>query len=250
MKICSLEIIAAPFGSPVVLHPTLIESGSEVILVDCGYSGSLDSIEAQLKWHSLTVKDLTTVIITHDDIDHVGGLFELQRVNPKLKVATSAIEAPFVEGKLKSMRLAQAEQAMDKIPREMIDWALAFQRELRAIKRVPVDRCLHEGQFDDSVQVVNTPGHTPGHISLYIPSSRTMIAGDAVVLEDGELNIANPQFTMDLGQAIESARKLADFVIDELHCYHGGVLTIDVNKKIIELIDRYQEHKLISEKVY
>lgn len=247
MKIHKLDIVSSPFGAPVALHPTLIECGSEIILVDCGYPGSLELIEAQLMLHGLTIKDLTTVIVTHDDIDHVGGLFELQRANPNLKVAASSTEAPFIEGKLKSLRLVQAEQAVDKLPGEMIDWALTFQRELRAIKRVPVDQHLSEGQFNDLIQVVNTPGHTPGHISLYIPSRRTMIVGDAMVFENDELEIANPDFTLNLQAAIESVKKLTDFEIDELHCYHGGVLTGSVNEKIAGLVDRYTQSELKPE---
>lgn len=245
MKIHSLEVVTAPFGKPVVLHPTLIECGSEVILVDCGYAGSRDSIETQLNLYGWTIKDLTTIIITHDDIDHLGGLFELQKENSHVRVAASVTEAPFVEGKLKSLRLVQAEQAIDQLPSEMLDWALTFQRELRAIKRVPVDVSLTEGEFNDFIQVIDTPGHTPGHISLYIPSTRTMISGDALVLENGELDIANPQFTMDLDQAVESVNKLAGYQIDELHCYHGGVIRDSISERIHNLVNKYSHSHVV-----
>lgn len=47
-----------------------------------------------------------------------------------------------------------------------------------------------------------TPGHTPGHISLYFLQSKTLVAGDAVVIENGVLDIANPQFALDLEAAV------------------------------------------------
>ena len=70
---------------------------------------------------------------------------------------------------------------------------------------------------------MSTPGHTKGHISIYLPECSTLITGDALVLEDGRLTIANPQYTLDLERANESAEKIRALDVKTIICYHGGV---------------------------
>jgi glyoxylase-like metal-dependent hydrolase (beta-lactamase superfamily II) len=83
----------------------------------------------------------------------------------------------------------------------------------------------------------------PGHISLYITASKTLIAADAVVYEEGELEIANPAFTLDLQEAIESVKKLQQLEIDTIVCYHGGIVTEQIQQKLENLLARYQSIK-------
>jgi glyoxylase-like metal-dependent hydrolase (beta-lactamase superfamily II) len=52
--------------------------------------------------------------------------------------------------------------------------------------------------------VINTPGHTPGHISLYHKPSKTLIAGDAMRVMDGQLLGPAPEQTLDVDTAIKS----------------------------------------------
>lgn len=89
------------------------------------------------------------------------------------------------------------------------------------------------------MEIIHTPGHMPGHISLYLPASKTLLAGDAVVLEHGKLNIANPQFTLDMKEAVRSVERLLDFDIDQLICFHGGVFQGDVKGALKNLIQVY-----------
>ena len=48
--------------------------------------------------------------------------------------------------------------------------------------------------LNDECQIVATPGHTSGHISLYFPDLDSVITGDAAVQDNCELEIANPDF--------------------------------------------------------
>lgn len=80
----------------------------------------------------------------------------------------------------------------------------------------------------------------PWHISLYLPASKTLIAGDVVVIEHGKLNIANPQFTLDLPEAVRSVQRLLDYEIDQLICYHGGLFHGDVKQALRELLHGYK----------
>jgi glyoxylase-like metal-dependent hydrolase (beta-lactamase superfamily II) len=249
MNIISLQIVTPYGGQKVVLHPSVIQFEMEILLVDCGYEGSLKLIADELYNHDIKISDLTGVIISHDDIDHIGGLYEIKKANPNIKVFASEIEAPYLSGEIKSLRLKQAEDMFNLMPPEHRAWAIQFQNELKAIKRVPMDqRFAFDASFKSGVDIVNTPGHTPGHISIYFPKNKILIANDAVVVENNELEIANPQFALDLNQAIESIRKISSLDIDRLFCYHGGVVEGDVKKKLIKLLNKYQEQSNVTNK--
>ncbi|HLO79361.1 MAG TPA: MBL fold metallo-hydrolase [Chitinophagaceae bacterium] len=221
----------------VILHPTIIKAEEGMWLVDCGYEGSLSMIKDEFSKRGLKMEDLDGVIISHDDIDHLGALKEIKDAFPWIKVYSSDIEAPYVSGYLKSLRLQQAEDLFPSLPEEHRAWATAFQAQLRSVKRVPVDQTFSIDEiFSKGIQIINTPGHTPGHISIYLPDLKILIASDAIVIGNGELGIANPQFCLDLHEAKNSVKKLSALEIEIMVCYHGGIETVDISTKLLRLI--------------
>jgi glyoxylase-like metal-dependent hydrolase (beta-lactamase superfamily II) len=231
-------------GREDALYPVLLHDGTELILVDCGYAGFLPLLENAAQQHGLSIQALTGVLITHHDVDHLGGLAELKAAYPRVKVYASAIEEPYVSGRARSLRLRQAESLYQTLPEAERPGALAFQQLLSQIQPVPVDYAFtgdEAAPFMPGIRIVNTPGHTPGHISLYVPTRRLLIAADALVYEAGEFDIANPQFTLDLPAAVASVRKLQGLAADAVVCYHGGVVEGDIAEKLERLRSKYAE---------
>lgn len=227
-------------GQVMELHPTVVRSQDKTWLVDCGYEGSLPMIKAMLSQLGVDVSELYGIIISHDDIDHLGGLKEIKDAYPSIKVLSSEIEAPYISGALKSLRLQQAEDLFPYLPEEHKEWAISFQEQLRLVKRIPVDETFHfDADISDRIKIINTPGHTPGHVSIYLPDLRSLIACDAIVFENGQLDIANPGFCLDLPAALGSVRKIAELDIASLYCYHGGPVIEGVAEKIEDLLGRY-----------
>src|SRR5690606_16235176 len=114
---------------------------------------------------------------------------------------------------------------------------------LKSIEPVHVNRIFNSEEslpWCGGIEVIHTPGHTPGHLSLYLPSRKTLMASDAVVIENGKLNIANPQYCLDLNEAIRSVQKLQTYEISRLICYHGGLYEGDVSKALAQLINEYK----------
>lgn len=222
-----------------VIYPVLIEAGAHKILVDCGYPGFAPFIEEALVQAGTTLAGVTDVVITHHDLDHVGALYEIMQAHPGIRVHASAQEALFVNGSQKAPRLLQAEALLDQLPDDQKTWALAFQAQLENIRAVEVPNSLGEdAESWKGVQTIATPGHTPGHISLYLPAQKTLIAADAVVYVNGKLDIANPEYTLDLPQAVESVRKIAALGADRLICYHGGMVE-NPEPLLVGLLQRY-----------
>ncbi|WP_058303022.1 MBL fold metallo-hydrolase [Gorillibacterium timonense] len=222
--VLSIEI---PYGDAVTaIHPVLIQDDQDLVLVDCGYPGDLKRIEAALAAIGLTGDQLTRLVITHHDYDHMGAAASFKRKYPHLLVATSEGEAPYVSGEQPSARLVQAMDLQRSLPASEQERGLAFIEMLKGMETVPVDESLQNGErlsWGGGCEVIATPGHTPGHISLYLTEQSVLITGDAAVIEGGELVVANPQYTLDLGSAKESLAKLLAYDADAYICYHGGV---------------------------
>jgi glyoxylase-like metal-dependent hydrolase (beta-lactamase superfamily II) len=229
-------------GNEDCIYPVILKNKNEVILVDCGYMGFLPLIENAALQNRIDLYSLTGVIITHHDMDHMGGLFELKQKYPFVKVYSSEIEKDYISGKQRSLRLIQAEDLLHFIPDDQKEGAIAFQEMLKQVQPVYVDETISERNASaimDGLQVIHTPGHMPGHISLYIKESKTLIAADAVVYENGEFDIANPRFTLDLPQALKTVQKLQQLEINEIVCYHGGIVRNNIQQKLNNLLSRY-----------
>ena len=225
-QLITLEI-EMPYGEvPQPIYPTLLLDDVHCVLVDCGYVGSLPQIEEAFYRSGLSLDTVTHLILTHQDHDHVGAAAALLRKYPNIQVLASAEEAPYLSGERKSLRLEQAEQLQEQLPPEQQAFGHAFCGLLRSVEPVRVDQLLADGEllpFCGGCRVVATPGHTPGHNSLYLPELNTIIAGDAIALEDGIPVLANPQFTLDLEQAKASMSLLLSHPAKRIHCYHGGL---------------------------
>jgi glyoxylase-like metal-dependent hydrolase (beta-lactamase superfamily II) len=241
MRIQTLKIRKNIDGNEVVLYPTVIQTIGKKYLVDSGYEETFDEFGAQLTRAGVKIDDLYAILVSHDDIDHVGALSLFKDKNPDLLIICSEIEAAVITGKAKSERLRQAEEALPLLAEEHQPWAINFINQLKNLKRVKVDKTLADQDIiDGEIKVVTTPGHTKGHISIYIPREKTLIANDALVLEEDAFNLANPQFTLDLPRAIKSVERIRQLDAETIICYHGGVTKGNISQRSTDLIERYQ----------
>ena len=141
----------------------------------------------------------------------MGALADFKQKYPHVKIVASEIEAPYIEGEKKSVRLEQAEALQNTQNEEQKSFGEAFCEILKSVKPAKVDILVHDGDVMNwcgGCEIVSTPGHTPGHISLYIKNKKTFITGDAVALENNQLVMANPQFTLDMENAHKSISQL------------------------------------------
>jgi glyoxylase-like metal-dependent hydrolase (beta-lactamase superfamily II) len=244
MKITTFKIEKTINSEQVTLFPTVVQVKNKNFLIDCGYEETFNEFATALETIGISLQGLHAIIISHDDIDHLGALHLFKKANKDLQVYCSLTEEPSVSGKVKAERLIQAENSLEHLPENYKEWAKNFISQLNSIQRVPVDQTLRENdRILDEMVVIDTPGHTKGHISIYIPSENTVIANDAIVIEGEELNIANPQFTLDLAAAINSIEKIRDLKPLKLICYHGGILTVDLENKMNNLLAGYNQVK-------
>jgi glyoxylase-like metal-dependent hydrolase (beta-lactamase superfamily II) len=218
-----VHVLALPFvreGQTHTLNLSLVlDATNGATLVDAGLPGQLDAIGAALAEAGLRVEDLRRIVLTHQDIDHIGSLHDLVEASGA-RVLAHEVEVPFID--------------FTQVPRFARPEVLESRPEMRAvierIRPTRVDEALSDGDLLDlagGVRTVSTPGHTVGHLCLYLERSGTVIAGDALTAGDGRLQGPSPSATQDMATAARSVRKLADLDVRAIVCYHGGIVQDD-----------------------
>lgn len=224
-----MEIIELPIefefnGQTNWIYPSLIVLNNELTLVDTGYTNFLPLIENEIVKNGYEIKNLKNIIITHYDDDHIGSLRNFKEMFPWINTIASKVESKYISGEVKSERLVQAEKMLANMSGEEKEFGEWFVQQLKNLKHVSIDEKVHDGDMilDNTCKVIATPGHTSGHISLYFPSVKSVITGDAAVKENQELVIANPHFCLDIDKAEQSLTKIKELKADTYYCYHGG----------------------------
>lgn len=191
----------------------LVREDDGLTVIDTGLPNSAHSI---LKAADEIGMPIRRIILTHAHMDHVASVDALHASLPEADVLVSAREARFLAG---DMSLDPGEPQSK--PRG----------GYKQIATRP-DHLLSDGARIGSLQVVNTPGHTPGHIALFDRRDGTLIAGDAFqtrggVAVSGTMKWLFPfpaMATWDRPSALASARLLRSLDPTRLAVGHGEVL--------------------------
>jgi glyoxylase-like metal-dependent hydrolase (beta-lactamase superfamily II) len=239
-----LELPAMLMNGPGFLCPTLLWDGREVALVDAGLPGMAPQFAEAMARAKVPLEKLTRIIITHHDLDHIGSLGEVQRSVPHpVEVLAHADEVPYIQGEKRPIKMtpevmAQMEEQMKSLPDERRQAMRAMFESLKN-QKITVDHTLGDGEtlpYCGGIRIIHTPGHTPGHICLYLEASKTLIAGDALFVDNGKLVPAPAFINADSSGALASLKKLTAHDIAHVIAYHGGLFGDNPNGRISEIV--------------
>src|SRR6266567_182862 len=135
-------------------------------LVDSTMSSVADDVDAEAKRQG---KELRRILLTHAHGDHVGGVAGVRQRFPEVEVWMSERDAALLAGN--KAILPGEEQTPVKGYFVTVDWK--------------PDRLFKDGDRIGSVDVVASPGHTPGHVSFLDTRDRALVAGDAFQTRGG-----------------------------------------------------------------
>lgn len=192
----------------------LVREADGFTLVDTAMESCASSIVQTAQKLGLPI---ARILLTHAHADHSGGLDAVHALVPEAEFVMPARDARFLTGDMS----LDAGEPQDKLRG---GWVLRKTQPLRLI---------HEGDRVGSLEVIATPGHTPGHLSFLDARDRTLIAGDAFdtmagIAVSGTLKPLFPLValaTWHKGLALSSARKLRALEPARLAVGHGRVLT-------------------------
>lgn len=205
------------------IYPALLWNEQDgATLIDTGMVGMLGQLQEAVRQAGVEWNDIRRVILTHQDIDHIGNLPAIVSSLPsKPEIWAHQDDAPVIEGKQPLLKMSKERlAAMPDGFRQVIEGLF---RDLTEIK---VDKLLQDGEIlplQGNIQVIHTPGHTPGHLCFYISDDKLLLAADELRVENGELAGPNEPFTPDMPLALKSMAKLEGLALIRVLCYHGGV---------------------------
>jgi glyoxylase-like metal-dependent hydrolase (beta-lactamase superfamily II) len=218
------------------------------VLVDTGIPGSAPAIRAAAQARFGGSGRPACIIMTHGHFDHVGALETLAE-EWNVPVYAHAAEHRYLDG------TTSYPPANPRVGGGMI----AALSPLFPTKPVNVGSRLYDLPIDHSVPFllgwkwIHTPGHTPGHISLWRPIDRVLVAGDAfittrqesvysAVTQAPEMHGPPMYFTPDWPSAKESVRTLAALGPDVVITGHGAAMQgLEMRKALDELAERFDE---------
>ena len=176
----------------------LLVRGGEAALVDTGVGGSEGAIGASLTGLGLGWDALAHLILTHHHNDHQGS--------------AAAV-------------LASAPQAV----------VYAGTEDVARIVVGPPVTAVADGATVFDLQIVATPGHTPGSISVLDPVGGVLVVGDAMGTNDGRPTLPGAQFSDDMDVARQSIVKLGGLTFETLLVGHGDPITSGASGLVAEL---------------
>ena len=156
--------------------------------------------------------DVKTIVVTHCHVDHIRGLGSLRTATGG-KVAVHEGDADYVSGK-------------ERYPSPGGAMGLLFRLMSPFLRITPVnpDVRLKDGDAVGRLEVIHTPGHTPGSISLYDRQDKVLFVGDTARFIKGKLEGPPPQFTPHMDQAKASIERLSSLDFDVMLSGHGEPL--------------------------
>ncbi len=183
------------------------ESSKACLIVDAGLDGH--DLVTFLHERQLTPN---AVVLTHGHVDHIAGLLQLQAAQADMKVYIHQQDGPMLTDPNKNLS-AMAGQAVT------LDCESVLVSEGDVIDGAGV-----------SLQVIHTPGHTPGGMCLYAPSHDMLFAGDTLFQQ----SVGRTDFPGGSMSELKAAIKQKLFVLPDatlVYPGHGPETSIGAEKK-------------------
>src|SRR5215813_6760850 len=223
---------------PLDCHVYLIDGGDELALIDAGAGMGAEAIVENVRAANLDPSRIRHLILTHGHGDHAGGAARLRRLIGGPLVYLSGITAAALRtGDERALSLDVAKQAG------------IYPAEYR-LEPCEVDVELEEGATIDvgdlRLQVLDTPGHCDGHVSLLLEHEgrRLLFAGD-VVFFGGKILLQNIH-DCRLDEEVRSLRKLRGLEVTALLPGHLAFSMTD-GQRHIERANQVLDKLLIPE---
>lgn len=242
-----LEGIEQEFlGEVSALNPVIGQGRDGIVLIDTGGPGTLDQLVRALDRHGLKISDISLVLITHYHFDHVGNLAEIAKRNKNARIMMGGRDIPYYAGEAVSeegevdqdellkyfpnMKESDLEQASNEEDQP-------FGPDEELISRLePVNEEEMELDIAGGFRVISTPGHSPGHLSVYLEKYKALIPGDLMMYWKGNFSGPIRTFSSNIDDANESVKKVSRLEIEKLAGYHGQPYFGDVNRMINEYL--------------
>ena len=200
------------------------EDDGSLTLVDCGLKNAPKKIVAAIKSLNRDMSDVKRVVLTHSHDDHVGGAAKVIEIIGRPQVIAHEEEKQFLES--------------GKNPhQDYSHFAGKFFRFMPSggFSPIRVHKTVSDGEIlpiAGGLQVIHTPGHTPGHVSLLHQPSGTLITGDSIFNYGFRVAWSLSAFCTNFNQSKETALRFLDLDFTTAAFTHGPHIKDKGKKKL------------------
>jgi glyoxylase-like metal-dependent hydrolase (beta-lactamase superfamily II) len=197
-------------------------------LIDAGLAGSRPLLQRYLHQVGRSIDELDRIVCTHGHPDHVGGVRELLE-GDRIEVF---VHPGDLEGVSLTLREALAAPQGGTVRGHLLQYMTPHPGAATP---------LHDGDVLSllgGLEVIHTPGHTPGSVCLYAPGPRVLFTGDVLQVRFGRLAFASPIFSHDHAQARASMQGLAGLDVDIIAFSHYRPMREGASAALVGLADQ------------
>jgi glyoxylase-like metal-dependent hydrolase (beta-lactamase superfamily II) len=230
----------------------LIRDANGYAVIDTGLDlpAPVDSLRKEMAESGILFSEIKKVLITHYHSDHLGLMGRLKKEN-RAEVYLHSLEIEIMRIRYDTddsfWRNTDAFIQQHGIPESELrqsDFVFPSPGELIAPDHIlNGGEKIRIGQY--TLEIIHTPGHTPGHICLYEPVNRLLFSGDTL-LADIATNAAThvQQMTNPVQQYLDSLSRLRGLEITMVLPGHGRTFS-DYRKRIAQMFDHYHQKCLM-----
>lgn len=209
--------------------------GDTLALIDTGMPGEGKQILEAITAIGRKPEELTYILITHAHLDHIGSLALLKKATGATIVASDK-EIGYIQGLKKTWRMSR-EGIGGKVFK-----ALLFFNETFIFKYEPatIDIPCKGGETINclgGIKVIDTPGHSPGSLSFYLPDKGILFTGDALSGRPA-LRLPMKVGCSNYQKALESVEKIAELTFEKCCFGHGDPVLNSADAQIRKLIKK------------
>lgn len=196
----------------------------QLSLIDAGLIGSAGRVQRYVKGIGRTLDDLGRIICTHAHPDHIGGVREL--------AGERDVDVLMHPADLEGLKVTLRDAVANRNRGQLIAYFTRHPGEATPVTDGQVLPIL------GGLQVVHTPGHTPGSICLYAARLKLLFAGDTLQVIRRRVTFASRVFSEDLPLARASVARLAELDVQTIAFSHYPPLRDGANEVLRALADR------------
>lgn len=201
-----------------------------LLLVDAGMPRREKLVWEQMAALGRQPTDLTRILVTHADMDHVGSLAAIQRATGAKVYAGQATAVLLPNGR--------SPKHMPWFAQLIIDTFMRYGKvSANHIEVVEPGQTL---PFLGGIQVLATPGHTLDHLSYFALANGVLFAGDALNTRQG-LATTPPAISADMDAAKRSAIQLLELAPATFACGHGTPLSGHSTETLMQLFNELRQ---------
>ncbi|MFC1904830.1 MBL fold metallo-hydrolase [Chloroflexota bacterium] len=236
------------------LNCYVIQGKDGWLMVDTGWytTDAFNSLSEGLKDLGLALTDITTIVVTHVHPDHFGLAGRIKQLSPGTELLTHRWEADLIESRyIKFTELREKMAAMLQrhgVPATILsELKSASMPALQFVTVTLPDHTLYGGEIINTgiyeLEVIWTPGHSPGHVCLYEPKNQILLSGDHIL----------PVITPNIGYHVQSGdNPLGDYLYALHKLQHLPVSTVlpahehaftDLRGRIEQIVEHHNRRK-------